>query len=253
MGYYKGDYSGIYIITNTLDGKYYIGYSSTILKRLKEHRRLLIAKEHSNDYLQNAVNLHGIENFSFEELERYPDEGFILPSMEHYWCNLLDAHNRDFGYNLTPTDPYNTHKIAPETLEKQRIIQKKKYEMGYKNPMQGRKQTEETKQKISQIKTGKNLGVKQTQEHKDKISKGNKGQKRSKEICDKLSILRSNTVNQYDLEGNFVKTWDSVKIASEQLGIKKATINNCCHGNQKHAGGYKWKLNNKNEKEKKDT
>lgn len=45
-------------------------------------------------------------------------------------------------------------------------------------------------------------------------------------------------VLQYDLEGNFIKEWESVKIASKEL---KADVCAFLNGKQLTAGGFKWK------------
>lgn len=51
----------------------------------------------------------------------------------------------------------------------------------------------------------------------------------------------SKEVNQYDLNGNFIKTYPSLKEAERQLGIQTTTISQCCRGKAKTAGGYRWK------------
>lgn len=54
---------------------------------------------------------------------------------------------------------------------------------------------------------------------------------------------RNKKVNQYDLQGNFIKTWNSIKEVSETLKICKSHIGCCCKGiyGRKTSGGYKWK------------
>lgn len=47
-------------------------------------------------------------------------------------------------------------------------------------------------------------------------------------------------VNQYDLNGNFIRTWASMSEASIKLGINKTSISQCCKGKYKTAYGYKW-------------
>ena len=52
---------------------------------------------------------------------------------------------------------------------------------------------------------------------------------------------RSNKrVNQYDLKGNFIRTWDSILIAKNELNIGNH-ISECCKGKRKTAGGFIWK------------
>lgn len=48
-------------------------------------------------------------------------------------------------------------------------------------------------------------------------------------------------VNQYDKDGNFIKTWKTIKYAEVELGISKGLIHNCCKGRRKKGGGFIWK------------
>jgi hypothetical protein len=53
--------------------------------------------------------------------------------------------------------------------------------------------------------------------------------------------LRSRYVNQYDLQSNFIKTWDCLRSAENKLTIYRGSISQCCRKRQKTAGGFKWK------------
>ena len=57
--------SGIYLIRNTKTGFIYIGSSQNIEKRFNQHKSNLARRKHDNRHLQNSVNKHGIENFTF--------------------------------------------------------------------------------------------------------------------------------------------------------------------------------------------
>jgi len=48
-------------------------------------------------------------------------------------------------------------------------------------------------------------------------------------------------INQYDLNGNFIKRWDSAREAQKELGIFESNINKCCNGIIKTYKGYIWK------------
>ena len=65
--------------------------------------------------------------------------------------------------------------------------------------------------------------------HDNKISNANKGCKNP----------RAKKVEQYDLNGNLIKTWDYIKQAEKKLNI--SGISACCKGKQYTAGGFKWK------------
>lgn len=50
-------------------------------------------------------------------------------------------------------------------------------------------------------------------------------------------------VAQYDLDGNFIKKWDSALTAAQNLKLDKGTINKVCarYKNHRTCGGYIWK------------
>lgn len=52
----------------------------------------------------------------------------------------------------------------------------------------------------------------------------------------------SKKVLQYDLKGNFIKEYNSLREATEKNNIKSiSNISLCCNGKYKQAGGYIWK------------
>lgn len=48
-------------------------------------------------------------------------------------------------------------------------------------------------------------------------------------------------INQYDIQGNFIKNWRSVIEASRKLKIKDSNIIRVCKNKSKTAGGFIWK------------
>ena len=59
--------------------------------------------------------------------------------------------------------------------------------------------------------------------------------------CKKYAI----PIEQYDLEGNFIKKWESASETERQLGIRQQCIVACLKNRTKTAGGYIWKYTNK--------
>lgn len=90
--------SGIYKITNILNGKFYIGSSSNILKRWEKHIKFLRKNKHHSRHLQNAWNLYGEKNFIFEILEEIPI--IFLLEREQYYLNSLQSFKPEIGYNI---------------------------------------------------------------------------------------------------------------------------------------------------------
>lgn len=49
------------------------------------------------------------------------------------------------------------------------------------------------------------------------------------------------SVKQYDLNGNLIKTWDSIKVAADYLNTHACNIVDCCSGGRKTSKGFIWK------------
>lgn len=85
------------------------------------------------------------------------------------------------------------------------------------------------------------LGVKRTEETKRKCREAHLGKRLSEEAIAKRTAKQVKTIYQYDLDGNLIKEWDSVKQAGEALGINRPSISNCLKGRYKSAGGFIWR------------
>lgn len=108
--------AGVYIIQNLLNGKVYVGASRNVHSRLSDHKVALRGGYHVNLHLLSAYKKNGEHSFLFDVLE-YCDERYIY-SQENYWCNMLNAHNRKFGYNIDPTSPEGKIAVSEETKQR---------------------------------------------------------------------------------------------------------------------------------------
>ena len=48
-------------------------------------------------------------------------------------------------------------------------------------------------------------------------------------------------INQFDLQGNFIKRWDSATDISKKLGLDNSNISQCCRGKYKTTYKFIWK------------
>ena len=170
--------SGIYIITNTLNNKVYIGQSTNINKRLSKHKRELFSNTHFNSHLQLSYNLHA-EQFTFTPLLYCS-----ISDLDLYEIRLIRSYRaseRQYGYNNECGGSLNKI-VSEETKRKLSLAQ-----TGKTPPNKGVPCTAETKARISASKTGCILRPR-TEEEKQRISESNKGQKRSDETKLNMSL-----------------------------------------------------------------
>jgi hypothetical protein len=77
---------GIYLITNLINNKVYIGQSKNVYRRGIYHRFELNHNKHSNSHLQYSFNKYGKENFSFSIIEYCFKEK--LTEKEKYYISI---------------------------------------------------------------------------------------------------------------------------------------------------------------------
>ncbi len=92
--------SGIYKITNMVNGKFYIGSSKNINNRWDNHKQYLRGGYHINPKLQNAWNKYGEDKFIFEIVEEVEPKQELLFDRENYYLLTLKPYERDIGYNI---------------------------------------------------------------------------------------------------------------------------------------------------------
>lgn len=90
-------FSGIYKITNQINQMCYVGQAVDIKKRWLQHiKRAIGAEPLINNKLYPAMQKYGIENFSFEVIDRCDKDK--LNEREKYWQNFYKA--KSFGYSI---------------------------------------------------------------------------------------------------------------------------------------------------------
>jgi len=113
--------SGIYIITNIINGHRYVGSAKSIRKRLWKHRSLLRHNKHENDHLQSAWNKYSEENFTYGILELC-EETVLLDREQFYLDTLHPEYNIDISTK-------HEH-LSLETIQKMREKRIKMNEAG---------------------------------------------------------------------------------------------------------------------------
>ena len=166
-----------------------------------------------------------------------------------------DSTNRTKGYNImqggkqSPLSEETKKKLSIShkgifytfSPEKQKEIGQKisQANMGENNGFYGKKHTEETKQKMRenhQDFSGEKhpcYGRKCSQEERKRMSRQRKG---THLYADNPN---AKSVDQFDLQMNYIQTFSTIKQAAEFIGVKSTSnIISCCRGRIKHCGGY---------------
>ena len=152
------------------------------------------------------------------------------------------------------------HEILFENLTKEEACQKEIEliaEYDSTDPLKGYNQspggntveiTEEVRQKMSKA----HLGIPLSESHKEGLKRGrakrliqpNTGKHLSETWKEAVAKGVSKSVNQFDLDGNFIASYFGQKEASKITGICSSNIMRCCKGERKTAGGYIWRYAN---------
>lgn len=207
----KGEEVGIiYGWYNTLKDMWYVGQTIHPEGRLKRHIDRAINKKY-NTYFYNSIRKYGLDKFVYCVLEDNVLRA-NLSMKEMDWIEEMDSFEN--GYNMTlggegslSRTPWNKGKIG--------IFSK------------------ESRKRMSESHKGKHLSektrLKMSESHKG-ILPWNTGK----------PSLKRKKVSKYDLNGNYIQTYNSILEAKSQ-NPKAGHLNDVCQGLRKQAGGFIWK------------
>lgn len=230
-----GKYEGyIYIIKNTINSKVYIGQTTkTIEKRFRQHISAT-SRITSNPYhLYNAMIKHGVDNFYVEELKKVEcDTSFELNKKlngfeREYICKFDSLNN---GYNMTAGGDCTM-------LHDQKVVYQfdlfGNYIAKYESVGLAAQMTNLDQGHISACCLG--------------IKNSTGGFRWSYQMDNDFDDnTRCTPVVQYDLHGNIIKKYTSIKEAVAKTNYSKSSILLCCQGKSYQNNGSIWRYANDN-------
>ena len=186
----------VYLITNTTNGKVYVGKDSHGPKtRWGSHIRALKNQKHSNTHLQHAWNKYGNLAWSYKILKESKSVKEMNLLETYYITEVYHSNNPKFGYNQTTGGEENKFNKAA----------RKKLSENNSRHWRGKKFSEEHCRKISESKRGTpswNKGKSLTIEHKQHLSEQHAdmsgknhpmyGKHHTAESKKKLSVIKRN-------------------------------------------------------------
>ena len=156
----KAAKSGIYAITNTANGKVYVGSAVNIPGRWRVHLSHLRRGVHHSRHLQLAWNRYGEAAFAFSVLEYVPDAVALLDE-EDKWIARLCAIQPESGYNIClKAGSQLGLKHSREARQKMSAagkgrVKSKEHQEAISIALQGRHLSEECKAKLAASQTGR--------------------------------------------------------------------------------------------------
>jgi len=196
--------TGIYVITNDIDARVYIGSATSFKQRYAVHKKKITHNEGCNPKLKNFANKYGIEHLTFSAVHACEKEDLL--KVEQLYLDIFQPFD-DNGFN---------------------IARKAGSPIGYKH-------TQEAKDKMK----GR-PGHKWDEEHKKLFSEMKKGVKRPDSVKEKIRESytgKTKPVMVYD-ENGFIAEYASAMEAAIQMGLTKMLIKNSLQGKCKTVKGY---------------
>lgn len=216
----------IYMFTNKVNGKMYVGQTICRNQRYIQHLK-------EDSLLGKAIRKYGIENFKYEDVFHLIGEKNsikpLLDDLERYYIKKYDTKVPN-GYNISvggqswcPNDAYTesrSEKIS-NALKAHYVVNT--------HWRTGTHLSEESKKKLSESHKGKRKGERPW-------NYGLHLEKYRGLMTNRLD--QSKPVLQYDLEGNFIKEYPSIAEAARQTGFLAGNIGRVCRGTQKYCHDY---------------
>lgn len=161
---------------------------------------------------------------------------------------LTSPHSEETKQKISKTKKsQNLHSIISE--EQKNYL--RQINLGENNPMFGKTHTDETKEKQSLLVSGLNhpmYGKTHNYETIQKIKEKRNAAVDQTEMSKKSAEFNSKRILQFTLEGEFIKEFNSIKEASQELNLSESLIGKTCRGIVKNPRKFIFKF--KDEKDK---
>lgn len=166
----------IYIVTNLITAKQYVGLTKNLNVRWSQHKRT----NGSAKYLHASIKMHGLENFVFSHIA----DAFDLESAQAIERLLILDRNTKMphGYNLTDGGEGTIGFVFSEE-SKQKM----------QDAAKGQTRSDESneKRRVAMLGNKHGVGKKHSEEHKKKIGLAGVGRKHTEEAKAKMKAAKA--------------------------------------------------------------
>lgn len=270
--------SVVYLITNKINGKIYVGSATNLWKRYKGYK---CTHKFESRYLARTMRKYGFDAFEFSILEIVENKDTLIEK-EQYYIDKMKVCDRKIGYNISPK--------AGSSLG---VKHSEKSKANMSKAQTGKKRTPEAiaarvasfkmnSQRVSEvhsvpvvqidIKTlqvvaehksitaalrslGKKDNLRSTiggvcrkeintgfgfyWAYKEDFDKGNYSPRKKIKKMNPMFYLKIRPVEQISAEGEILAIWETIGDASNGKNLRY--IRDVCLGKKEEAMGFKWK------------
>lgn len=200
----------IYKATSITTGKVYIGQScQTLEKRKHQHLSRAMTNYDPNNHFHNAIRKYGFQDFVFQVIEDNIISDEVLNEREKYWIEYYNSYY----------DGYNSTLGGDAGLRRDDLVIMALFHEGY------------TTKEICEM-TGYNRSTIYNSYKANGLQEENNKRKN-----EQTKLRCSERVEQYSLDGKYIKTYESATIAGQELGNQSA-ISGVCRQEQSALSAY---------------
>lgn len=258
----------IYKITNIKNKKVYIGQTIDFKSRIRNHKYRGI-KNKKTQYISNVINKYGWDSFEVEILEICDEQN--LTKREIYWVEYYNSLDKQFGYNIKIPGPHGPHsKETKEKISKNnkgkhgkvtlmhkkelKSIRRRSYLKIRNKKILNENMLEVTRDREYELLNGEPLTQEEIKQYLSKKFKNRKVSKITRERLSKAAKKQNRDkfkviILEFNLDGKFIKEWESIKEASIKLKLQSSKICEVCRGNRKSTGGKVFRYKDPQNKE----
>lgn len=185
----------IYKATSITTGKVYIGQScQTLEKRMSQHLSRAITNYDPNNHFHNAIRKYGFPDFVFQVIEDNITSDAVLNEREKYWIEYYNSYY----------DGYNSTLGGDAGLRRDDLVIEALFHDGY------------TTKEICEM-TGYSRGTIYNSYKANGLQEENNKRKN-----EQTKLRCSEKVEQYSLDGKYLRTHSSASEAGRELGNQSA-------------------------------
>ena len=221
----------------TPSGKRYIGVTSrNPLRRWNGGHGYF-----DSPYFYQAIKKYGWENIKHEIWYEGLSEQ-EASDLEKELIAAYETNDRGKGYNIDLGGIAVGKVMSEETKRKIGDKHRGRYTEAQIEATKHRRpanyhHSDEIKKLIGDSHRGKPL----SEEHKKKLSEAHKGKKLKSEVVESIRQRNMKPIDKFDLDGNYICSYPSIRDAAKEHNACEASIGACCRGKSAKSYGFVWR------------